>query len=157
MHIHFVCTGNAYRSRLAEAYLRSHQLEGVIVSSSGIQARTGFQYNGPISWYAMRLLQKHHLIPFMSKHATQTTRKGLGKVHLVIFMQPHHYEWVRTHYQFEAPRYEIWGIPDVSETEEDLNTEAALIQITEKTFEQIKRNVELLVEQIRLAAPVEVR
>src|SRR5215510_2640772 len=98
MHVHFVCTGNAYRSRLAEAYLRAQQLEGVSVSSSGIRARIGYRYNGPISWYALRLLQREGLLSFVSKRSRQTTRKDLCKAQLVIFMQPHHYAWVRKHY-----------------------------------------------------------
>jgi protein-tyrosine-phosphatase len=153
MHIHFVCTGNAYRSRLAEAYLRAQQLEGVSVSSSGIRARSSYHHNGPISWYALRLLAAEHLIPFMSKHARQTTRKGLSQAQLVIFMQPQHYDWVKKRYRFEPPAYEIWSVPDVHEMGEDLSTEEELIRATERTFEQIKAKVAQLVEQVRLAAP----
>jgi protein-tyrosine-phosphatase len=153
MHIHFVCTGNAYRSRLAEAYLRAQQLEGISVSSSGIRARSSYHYNGPISWYALRLLAAEHLIPFMSRHSRQTTRKSLCRAQLVIFMQPQHHDWVVKHYRFEPPAYEIWEVPDVHEMGEHLSTEAELIGATERTFEQIKAKVERLVEYLRLAAP----
>ena len=152
MHVHFVCTGNAYRSRLAEAYLRAQQLDGVTVSSSGIRARSSYRYNGPISWYALRLLQREQLLPFTSKHSRQTTRKIISQAQLVIFMQPQHYDWVRKHYRFEPPIYEIWSIPDVHETGEDLSTEAALLGVTERTFEQIQEKVGRLVDQLRLTA-----
>ena len=40
IHVHFVCTGNAYRSRLAEAYLKAKQLPWLRISfernSSGV-------------------------------------------------------------------------------------------------------------------------
>lgn len=36
--IHFVCRGNNFRSRLAEAYLNSKKLPGIKVISSGIEA-----------------------------------------------------------------------------------------------------------------------
>ena len=36
MTIHFICTGNIYRSRLAEAYCASKRVAGLCVLSSGI-------------------------------------------------------------------------------------------------------------------------
>jgi protein-tyrosine-phosphatase len=38
MRVHFVCTGNLYRSRMAEAYLRSKAIPGLEVTSSGVLA-----------------------------------------------------------------------------------------------------------------------
>ena len=76
--------------KMYKAELRAQQLEGILVSSSGIRARIGYRYNGPISWYALRLIQRERLIPFMSKYSRQTTRKGLCSAQLVIFMQPQH-------------------------------------------------------------------
>jgi protein-tyrosine-phosphatase len=153
MQVHFVCTGNAYRSSLAEAYLRSKQIAGITASSSGVRARTTFQDNGPICWWALRLIHWHRLLPFMSKVSTQATEKRLRKVDLVVFMQPCHYDWARKRYQFKDTPYAIWGVPDVSETAEDFSTEAGLIRATEKTFEQIKGKVDALVEALLLIAP----
>ena len=58
--IHFICTHNTFRSRVAEAYLNSKRLEDVKVSSSGVDA-TG-NYDGAVSWFAQRLLIRQSLI-----------------------------------------------------------------------------------------------
>ena len=78
MHIHFVCSGNSYRSRLAEAYLKSVLVDKtIIVSSSGTEAEKHRLKNGPICWYAMRLMKRNNLIPFMSWKERQTTSQIL--------------------------------------------------------------------------------
>ena len=69
-------------------------------------------------------------------------------------MQPQHYDWVRKHYRFDPPAYEIWEVPDVHEMGEELSSEAELIRVTERTFEQIKKKVERLAEQLRLGASI---
>jgi hypothetical protein len=92
----------------------------------------GYPSNGPVSWYALRLLQKHQLTPFMSRHSRQTTRKDLCRAQLVIFMQPQHYDWVRKHYRFEPPAYEIWEVPDVHEMGEGLSSEEELMRASQK-------------------------
>jgi len=85
MHIHFVCSGNSYRSRLAEAYLKFKLVSKEIeVSSSGIRAE-GYKFdNGPICWYAMRLMKRNALIEFMSWQQQQTTKELLSGVDLLI-------------------------------------------------------------------------
>jgi len=53
--IHFVCTGNVYRSRLAEVYCASMSISGIRVISSGIAA--GLDDDAPISPHAAA---EHH-------------------------------------------------------------------------------------------------
>ncbi len=91
LSIHIVCTGNIYRSRLAEAYLKAKQLPYLSFSSSGTEVTLASKENGPISWYAMRLMSKYHLIPFMSFFSQQTTVQLLRQADIVIFM--HHDSW----------------------------------------------------------------
>jgi protein-tyrosine-phosphatase len=52
MTIHFICTGNIYRSRLAETYCASKGVPGLFVSSSGIG--TKLNRGIPIASYAAR-------------------------------------------------------------------------------------------------------
>jgi protein-tyrosine-phosphatase len=47
MTIHFICRGNAHRSLIAEAYLKSLQLKDVDVLSSGTVANTYRSENEP--------------------------------------------------------------------------------------------------------------
>ncbi|HWY78931.1 MAG TPA: hypothetical protein VNW29_01095 [Candidatus Sulfotelmatobacter sp.] len=151
MHIHFVCTGNAYRSRLAESYLNSKQIPGVIVSSSGTQAKKYYPENGPISWVAMRLIQIHKLIPFMKPMSETTTENMLSQADIIIFLNKPHYEYARQHLGYNKTNYEIWNIldlddfPDVEVIRQD---EKLKIEVTEKTFEDIKHKVDHLARNL---------
>ncbi|HWL12566.1 MAG TPA: low molecular weight protein arginine phosphatase [Ureibacillus sp.] len=57
MNIYFICTGNTCRSPMAEAILRSKNLEGVQVKSAGIYALDG----GEISENAKNVLEQEEI------------------------------------------------------------------------------------------------
>ena len=57
MNIYFVCTGNTCRSPMAEAILRSREIEGVTVKSAGVHAIEG----GSISTHARSLIEENEL------------------------------------------------------------------------------------------------
>ena len=149
MHIHFVCRGNAYRSRLAEAYLRSKQLQSVMVSSSGIEAAGhAHTVNGPITWVAQRILQRNGLVPFMSFHPTQTTHELLKSADLVIFMEEAHEMFAREQLGYTGKRFQVWHISDIVPGELDVPPDAldaAIIRVSEATFTQIKKNIDILI------------
>ena len=65
MTIHFICTGNIYRSRLAEAYCASKGVPGLSVSSSGIG--TKLNRGIPIASYAARVLSERGLEHFAAR------------------------------------------------------------------------------------------
>lgn len=54
MNIYFICTGNTCRSPMAEAILRSKEIENVTVRSAGIHAQEG----QPISLHAKTLIEE---------------------------------------------------------------------------------------------------
>jgi protein-tyrosine-phosphatase len=149
MHIHFICTGNAYRSRLAECYLKSKQLPGMIVSSSGTEAEKYYPENGPISWMAMRLIQRHHLIPFLKPMPETTTEEMLAQADLIIFLSQGHYEYAKEHLCYTKTNYQIWHVLDLedfSAAESLLQDEKRMMEVTEKTFEDIQRKVDILIK-----------
>ena len=150
--VHFVCTGNYYRSRLAEAYLLSKKLPNVEVSSSGVQAKEYYKENGPISWYAARLIKKYNLIPHTKRDSTQTSLRELNGADVVIFMTDKHYQYARSKYKFKKNSFEIWNIGDIADADfynTDRDTDHMRIQHSEKTFVQIKEKVDSLVNQLR--------
>jgi protein-tyrosine-phosphatase len=152
VHVHFVCAGNVYRSRLAEALLNSHELPGVRASSSGIRAAEN--RNGPVSWTALRLLKRHGLIPFMSSHWTQTTPELLAAADLVVFLEPAIHATCVTAFAFAGGACEVWDVPDVAdprfpEQQAEPGDETRLIAITEATFARLQREIAALAERLR--------
>ncbi len=147
MHIHFVCTGNAYRSRLAEAYLGSKQLKGIEVSSSGIEASKN--KNGPICWYAARVLHYQGFQKYTSHSWRETTKDMLENADLVIFMHKNHLEYAKQYHGFSG-NYELWNISDLSHSGLTIDKQSSeddirRIKITEETFEKIKRKTDAMI------------
>lgn len=158
MHIHFVCSGNSYRSRLAEAYLKSKVKKNlkIQVTSSGIAADKHIFTNGPICWYAMRLIVRNNLIPFMSWRQTQTTKESLKNVDLLICMRNSHLEYCRKKLNYKKNAFEVWDIPDLDEMEDYINYQKPNIKedinhikLTEKTFKNIVRKTDGLIKSLK--------
>lgn len=152
MHIHFVCTGNAYRSRLAEAYLKSKQIPNIIVTSSGTEAEKHALHIGPISWEAMRLLKQNHLIPFMKLASEKTTPDALKQADILIFFEEEHKIFAETMVPLQNKMYHIWEIPDIVGTDIAGN-DMQRIQASEKTFAMIQQKVDELSNILRSASP----
>jgi len=131
MKIHFVCSGNTFRSRLAEAYFNSKNIPSLEMSSSGIAA--GRNLNGPIAWYAMRIIKNNGLVNFMSNYWQQTTKELIEGKNLVIFMKKSHYDFCRD-FLIPDQKYLIWNIEDI---------EGAISPALEKEIENIKKSEEI--------------
>lgn len=152
IRVHFVCTGNVYRSRLAEAYLRSKQLPNVEVSSSGIYAE--LNKHGPISWLSARLAKHHDLVPHLKPLWTQTTPELLNDADIVIFMTDKQYKHAQHSFHFQKTTYEIWGIMDLDDAgfKEgfiDNAYDLKRIEHSEKTLKQIKQKVDALAAKLK--------
>ncbi len=151
VQIQFVCVGNAYRSRLAEALLNSYGLRGVRARSCGIRAVENL--NGPVSWYALRLLKRNKLIPFMSPTWTQTTPDLLAGSDLVVFMEPAIHAYCAASFAFAGAAHEVWNVPDVGdprypEQQAALDDEPRIMAITEATFARLQIEVAALAERL---------
>jgi protein-tyrosine-phosphatase len=152
--IHFVCTGNAYRSRLAEAYLKSLKLSGFKVSSSGLKALTSLRENGPICWYAMRIATNNKITEFISRMSLQTNVTHLIKADYVIFMHPDNHQLFLQKYQITLKNYEVWDIPDLHhlgyhKNPNTENLEREMIHATEDTFKKIQSRVNDLIDRLK--------
>ncbi|OGG01380.1 hypothetical protein A2Z33_02430 [Candidatus Gottesmanbacteria bacterium RBG_16_52_11] len=149
--IHFVCTGNTYRSRLAEAYLNSKKVPGVTATSSGVEAYQN--NNGPIVWYSQRIAKRYGLIPFMKPGWTQTTPGHFISADIIVFMYPKHLEKSRAMFGFDSDNRLVWEIPDLSDqgftsVTDDPDSDLQRIFATEETFTEIRKRVDDLVDSI---------
>lgn len=142
MKIHFVCTGNVYRSRLAEAWCASRQIPGIEVSSSGVAA--GRESPAPISPWAVAELDRHGLSPFAAKHWQRTTREVVEASDVVVFMEPEHHDFCRDWLEPARQRFEIWEIEDIGPTPDE-----QIPAKVERTFKVIRERTDRLLGSLR--------
>jgi len=140
MIIHFICLGNIYRSRLAEAYLNSKQLKNIKVISSGIKASD----NGhrPISWLTQKIFEAHKLVTFESLSWTQTTKKLLDSADINIFFNQKYYQHCVDNLNYHSRNYEIWPVSDLRK---NIKSVIKKIAVSEATFKLISQKVDDLI------------
>lgn len=148
MNIHFICTGNAFRSRLAESYLNSITTTRIRAISSGISASKND--NGIITWYAQRIVQRENLVNHTSPIWQETTEELLRKGDVTVFMEPKHLEFCREKFSF-SNKHEVWFINDLEDynilkTPFDFTEDLRAIKVTEMTFAAIKEKVNILLK-----------
>lgn len=152
MTIYFVCEGNTFRSRLAEAYLKSKNIDDVTVKSSG--TRADHNQNGPITWYAQRILKKHGLLAHSSPTWTQATKEELEKADRVIFIGHQNYDRAVNDIGAKPKDHEVWRIKDLwefgfTDDMQGYEDELARIKATDQVFEEIKEKVDALMRSQR--------
>jgi len=142
MTIHFICTGNIYRSRLAEAYCKSKSVSGLTVMSSGIQ--TTLNGGVPIARYAADLLHAYGLERFAAPFWQQTTPALVRASDVLVFMEREHYHFCKDWLDSTRQRFAIWNILDVGSA-----VSAADIMIkVEQTFATIRRQTDSLLTKL---------
>lgn len=143
--IHFVCTGNVYRSRLAEAYCASKRIPGLRVFSSGIAA--GRDGDALISPYAADALARYNLSDFASARWQRTTAALVESSDVLVFMEAEHQQFCKSWTNAARQRIEVWEIEDVG------TLEAAKIPAkVESTFQLIRRRTDSLLNDLGLLA-----
>ncbi len=142
MKIHFVCTGNTFRSRLAEAYLKSKNIPGLTVSSSGIEAKRNL--NGAIGGYTVDLLEEEGLEKYASLHWIQSTKEIIENQDELIFMSVKQYDFCCEELGCDLKAYEIWYIADMPDELLAVNggDQEKAVQFAKETFAVIKEHVE---------------
>jgi protein-tyrosine-phosphatase len=144
MKIHFVSYGHAFRSRLAEAYMKYllRKYKNIQISSSGIILEN--ELNGPVAWYAMKILAQHALVPYMSIVPEKTTKEMIDSADRVIFMDRHSYEFCVKKFGYKGREHEMWDLgyipPDKVERGKDLDYDIMIIERSEEIFIQIKNH-----------------
>jgi protein-tyrosine-phosphatase len=151
MLIHFICTGNVYRSRLAEACLNAKQLPGVSATSSGIRA--SLDENGPITWFAEDILDRRGLLQFTASTWTQTDAESLAAADHIVFMMEEHRSFCEQNFLVDGRQLSVWGVPDldivqIPATAGPDERDALLLLAAEHTFERISALVDALVLEL---------
>jgi len=112
--IHFVCRGNVFRSRLAEAYFRSLGLKNVRVSSSGIES--DYYYGDKPTDYILPctvgVAKKFDFAHSLGVKRTQTTEKALSEADIIVFMKRDIYDYAKNVLKLDDNKALIWNIKD---------------------------------------------
>lgn len=138
MVIHFICTGNIYRSRMAEAYCVSRCVPGVSVLSSGTQ--TVLNGGVSIARYAAETLRAHGLEHFASASWKQTTPALVRQSDILVFMEDEHHRFCLDWIDPRRQRVQIWGVHDIGSGAKPAEFRAA----AERTFATLKAHTDLL-------------
>ena len=132
MKVLFVCSGNAYRSPVAEALLRKFMPE-IDADSAGIHAVI------PISEEAKRYLATENAEQYLKKVPEDLDSKQLGEYDLIIAMQPRHKEVVSSKCPACEDKIVVWNVEDPYFLPHGY---------AEKIFEQIRQKVKELVASL---------
>lgn len=143
----FICRGNAFRSIIAETYLRSLSLPNLTVISRGTVAKENKRANDQRFAQILALLERHNLLPFAKKkHAEQLTQQDIDSSDLVICVNDRVFDNCSVKFVL-PPSAMIWDIADIGDPGLVVHDKEELLRVEENTFAKIERHV----DQLRLA------
>ena len=132
MKILFVCSGNAFRSPVAEALLKKYKPE-IEVDSAGTNPSI------PISSSARNYLVSENAQRFLKQVPESLNEKKLNEYDLIIAMKPEHRFLILRKCPECKDKIVVWDIADPY---------FLSIQDSEKIFKDIKGKVEELIEKL---------
>jgi protein-tyrosine-phosphatase len=145
MRIHYICRGNAYRSRLAEAYTKSIRPDSDVISS-GTVADSHLTQNEPIVRLTLQFLKDQGLGAYAKQTTDQLTQERILPDDIAVCLNQRIYDESAP---FVLPkRTEVWDITDWSEAMQAPITDDIWFVYTSKLYAQITQHVdELLLRQ----------
>ena len=112
----FVCTGNSFRSPVAEALTKKYKPE-IEVSSAGTHSATMIARNG------QELLQKENAASFVKDHPESLEQNKIDNADKIIVMKSEHADYIRDNYKLEDDKIENWDIADpINPDVKDINS-----------------------------------
>lgn len=145
MTINFICRGNAFRSRMAEAYFNSLRLKGISAISSGTVAKQHSEPNKPYVVIVKSVLKDQGLEDYIKDNWDQLTKERLNNCDFVVFLNQRVAD--ECDKLFGLPtKYTVWDVYDFDEANSIPNTEPEFREYAEKTFQVIRKKVDQLVK-----------
>lgn len=121
MTILFICTGDRFRSMLAEAEAKK---QGISAISAGTDA-------SPHVYDSVRkLVRKNNLEEFVEYNPEQVTQEKIDQADKIICMENEHKKYLEDNFDVKNKPIEVWGVPD-ADPEDDL----------QPIFEKIKSKI----------------
>lgn len=145
MVVHFICRGNAFRSLLAEAYLKSLKLEGVTVFSSGTVAKQYEASNKQNYRKTVDLLARHGLENYTKDHyADPLIPEQAARADVTVCMNQLVIDEARSILELPANTI-VWDVADIGEPGRIAHSDSERAKYSEDVFREIADNVDHLV------------
>jgi len=133
MKILFVCTGNSFRSPMAEAILKKHRSDLEVESAGTKPARM-------IASNAKELLERENALENLKRTPEGLEQKNLEEYDLIVAMKEDHKNEILKRYPQMKVRIQVWNIED------PINLPCGS---DKKVFDEIKKKVSELAESIQ--------
>lgn len=151
--VHFICLGNAYRSVMAEAYLKqyleSKHIDGIEVVSSGTIANERYAFTRPVAASTLKFLAAKGLKEYAKTDSDQLTPQRIRPDDITVCMNPTVRESGEQIVRFPAATY-TWNITDADEGEPPapLAGDERWLAHTERIYTQITEQVHVLMQRL---------
>ncbi|MFB6190115.1 MAG: low molecular weight phosphatase family protein [Candidatus Nanohaloarchaea archaeon] len=105
MRVLYVCTGNSFRSPVAEALTRKFH-PGMEVESAGTDPADSIAGNGK------ELLERENARKYVKPSPDPVSQRAIDKADLVVAMMPRHLENLESNYDLSGTETEVWNVED---------------------------------------------
>ena len=124
VRILFICTGNSYRSPLAEALIRKHH-SNYEVESAGVHPID------KIAEITQDQLEKSDALEYLKPVPDKISQRAMTEADRIVCMMPRHSEFVKRNFDLNPMNIEVWNIEDPNHPDTDY----------ERAFERIEEEV----------------
>lgn len=140
-----VCRGNKFRSKLAQAYMRSRKVPYVHIVSSGIDVALDTRPN--TLPYTRRIMQKNNLYRYAQKRRYQTNQTQLDAADLIVFVSKTVQNDAIRRYNVDMNKVIIWDIGDI--VQKDLTLpKAKQLSMVNHLYSDIKKATNELIKEL---------
>lgn len=105
MRVLYVCTGNSFRSPVAEALTRRYRPD-IEVESAGTNSTDHIAEN------AKELLEEQNAVQFVKPKPDQLSQRALEEADVVVAMTDRHKKYILDNYGVSKEKIEVWDIDD---------------------------------------------
>lgn len=145
MRIHFICRGNVLRSLIAETYLRSLQLPGVIATSSGTNVNLSSKTERAFFANTIELFKRHGIVEYAKNTPDQLTQERADNQNVTICMNQRVVDEAKA--IITLPENTVhWDIMDIGEGHRTVREDVRTYE--EEIFKEIAARVDEFVRQL---------